>query len=161
MVPYGLFWYEEPGDPLDFALQAELAQCYAGPMATGENLFSVQDARNLIRYAGMRPDRDWIQVDPALAYGLTEYLRIMTMLDTNGWPRRRQIPHGGHQLGLNMAAGLQLGGSEAYPLVFQPFGGFADGTAIEDGYARPHQEPGIGVELKSDLYELLKPLGEE
>src|ERR1700741_2626538 len=47
---YPLFWYEEAGDPLDFALQAALAEFYPAPMATGENLFSHQDARNLIRY---------------------------------------------------------------------------------------------------------------
>ena len=52
---YDLFWYEEPGDPLDYVLQAELGGHYEGPMATGENLFSMQDARNLIRYGGMRP----------------------------------------------------------------------------------------------------------
>ncbi|MBV8175939.1 MAG: mandelate racemase, partial [Verrucomicrobia bacterium] len=45
---YDLFWYEEPGDPLDYDLQAELTKHYPGAMATGENLFSVQDARNLI-----------------------------------------------------------------------------------------------------------------
>jgi L-alanine-DL-glutamate epimerase-like enolase superfamily enzyme len=59
---YPLFWYEEAGDPLDYALQAALAQFYPGPMATGENLFSHQDARNLLRYGGMRPDRDWAAV---------------------------------------------------------------------------------------------------
>lgn len=42
---YPLFWYEEVGDPLDFALQAALAEFYPGSMATGENLFSHQDAR--------------------------------------------------------------------------------------------------------------------
>src|SRR5206468_9615555 len=55
--PYGLRWYEEAGDPLDYQLQAKLANHYPGPMATGENLFSLQDARNLIRYAQMRSDR--------------------------------------------------------------------------------------------------------
>src|SRR5712672_642633 len=40
---YPLFWYEEAGDPLDFQLQAALAEFYPGPMATGENLFSHQD----------------------------------------------------------------------------------------------------------------------
>ena len=78
--PYGLFWYEEVGDPLDYRLNATLSEHYRGPIATGENLFSLQDARNLIRYGGMRPDRDFIQVDPALSYGLTEYLRIQDML---------------------------------------------------------------------------------
>src|SRR5215208_6901871 len=45
---------------LDYALQAALSEFYPGPMATGENLFSHQDARNLLRYGGMRPDRDWL-----------------------------------------------------------------------------------------------------
>src|SRR4030081_865450 len=49
---FPLFWYEEAGDPLDFALQAALAEFYPGAMATGENLFSHQDARNLLRYGG-------------------------------------------------------------------------------------------------------------
>ena len=62
LAPYGLRWYEEPGDPLDYALQAELSNIYDPPMATGENLFSVQDARNLARYAGMRPDRDILKL---------------------------------------------------------------------------------------------------
>ncbi|MEJ2197363.1 MAG: enolase C-terminal domain-like protein, partial [Desulfuromonadales bacterium] len=40
LSPYDLFWYEEAGDPLDYALQAELAEHYTSSMATGENLFS-------------------------------------------------------------------------------------------------------------------------
>ncbi len=84
---YPLFWYEEAGDPLDFALQAALAEFYPGPMATGENLFSHQDARNLLRYGGMRPDRDWLQFDCALSYGLCEYQRT---LDACRWPAGRR-----------------------------------------------------------------------
>ncbi|MEZ4626501.1 MAG: mandelate racemase/muconate lactonizing enzyme family protein, partial [Thermomicrobiales bacterium] len=131
LAPYGLRWYEEAGDPLDYALQAELGNHYDGPMATGENLFSMQDARNLIRYGGMQPDRDVLQFDCALSYGLVEYLRTLEMLDQHGWSRRTVIPHGGHQMSLNMAAGLGLGGNESYPGVFQPFGGFADAVAVE------------------------------
>jgi len=52
---YRLFWYEEAGDPLDYALQDTLSDFYPGSMATGENLFSHQDARNLLRHGGMRP----------------------------------------------------------------------------------------------------------
>ena len=160
MQPYGLFWYEEAGDPLDFRLNAVLAGEYPGALATGENLFSVTDARNLLRYGGLRPDRDWVQLDPALAYGLTEYLRFIAMAEQLGWSRRRLIPHGGHQLALNIAAGLQTGGSESYPGVFQPYGGFADDLVLVDGYARPHAEPGIGVELRAELFgDMRKRLG--
>lgn len=156
LEPYGLFWYEEAGDPLDYALQAELANHYSRPMATGENLFSMQDARNLIRYGGMRPDRDWLQFDCALSYGLVEYLRTLEMLAENGWSSRRCIPHGGHQMSLNIAAGLGLGGNESYPEVFQPFGGFADGTPVVDGHVGMPQIPGVGFEAKSKLYEVMR-----
>ena len=158
LEPYGLFWYEEAGDPLDFALQAELAHHYSRPMATGENLFSMQDARNLIRYGGMRPDRDWLQFDCALSYGLVEYLRTLAMLKESGWAPRRCIPHGGHQMSLNIAAGLGLGGNESYPDVFQPFGGFADGTPIDNSHVRMPQTPGVGFEAKANLYKVMRAL---
>ncbi|MGH6788272.1 MAG: enolase C-terminal domain-like protein, partial [Pseudolabrys sp.] len=132
IAPYKLRWYEEPLDPLDYLLHAALATRYAPPLATGENLFSMQDARNLIRHGGLRPDRDWLQFDPALSYGLVEYLRTLDMLDANGWSRRRCVPHGGHQFALNIAVGLGLGGNESYPQVFAPFGGFADNCAVKD-----------------------------
>jgi L-alanine-DL-glutamate epimerase-like enolase superfamily enzyme len=158
LEPYGLMWYEEAGDPLDFALQAELSQTYAGPMATGENLFSTVDARNLIRYGGMHPERDVLQFDCALSYGLVEYLRTLRMLEAHGWSRRRCVPHGGHQLSLNIAAGLGLGGNESYPTVFQPFNGFADTIEVEDSVVGMPDAPGIGFELKNALFAVMKSL---
>jgi D(-)-tartrate dehydratase len=158
LKPYELFWYEEPGDPLDYALQAALSQHYDGPMATGENLFSHQDARNLLRYGGMRPDRDFLQFDCALSYGLVEYMRTLEVIEEHGWSARRAVPHGGHQMSLNIAAGLHLGGNESYPDVFKPFGGFADGIAVEDGYVALPDCPGIGFEAKSDVYAVMRTL---
>ncbi|WP_207476862.1 mandelate racemase/muconate lactonizing enzyme family protein [Arenibaculum pallidiluteum] len=156
IAPYGLRWYEEVGDPLDYALQAELGRHYDGPMATGENLFSMQDARNLIRFGGMRPDRDILQFDCALSYGLVEYMRTLDMMAEHGWSSRSVVPHGGHQMSLNIAAGLHLGGNESYPDVFRPFGGFADGVAVEDSYVGLPQMPGIGFEAKAELHALLR-----
>lgn len=158
LAPYNLRWYEEPGDPLDYDLQAKLAPHYAGSMATGENLFSVQDARNLIRYAGLRSDRDVLQFDCALSYGLVEYIRILDMLKEHDWSPLRCIPHGGHQMSLNIAAGLGLGGNESYPDIFQPFGGFADGIPVEDSYVRLPDIPGIGFEAKNELFRAMKGL---
>ncbi|HBK80307.1 MAG TPA: mandelate racemase [Nitrospinae bacterium] len=158
LKPYGLRWYEEAGDPLDYALQAELAGHYEGPMATGENLFSMQDARNLIRHGGMRPNRDILQFDCALSYGLVEYMRTLEMLEESGWSRRSCIPHGGHQMCLNVAAGLGLGGNESYPDVFKPFNGFADRVPVEDGYVGFPDLPGIGLEAKNEPYKIMKEL---
>jgi L-alanine-DL-glutamate epimerase-like enolase superfamily enzyme len=158
LAPYKLRWYEEAGDPLDYDLQAKLAPNYPGPMATGENLFSMQDARNLIRYAGLRSDRDVLQFDCALSYGLVEYLRILDMLKEHDWSPIRCIPHGGHQMSLNIAAGLGLGGNESYPGIFQPFGGFADGIPVENSYVRLPDIPGIGFEAKNELFRVMKGL---
>ncbi|VFR23573.1 mandelate racemase/muconate lactonizing enzyme family protein [plant metagenome] len=160
LKPYNLFWYEEAGDPLDYALQAELANHYDLPMATGENLFSHQDARNLLRYGGMRPEKDFLQFDCALSYGLVEYLRTLDVMKDMGWSSRRVVPHGGHQMSLNIAAGLHLGGNESYPDVFQPFGGFADGIRVEDGYVGLPDVPGVGFEAKAKLYAVMRELGE-
>ena len=157
---YPLFWYEEAGDPLDYALQAALAEYYPGPMATGENLFSHQDARNLLRYGGMRADRDWLQFDCALSYGLCEYLRTLDVIRAEGWSPRRCIPHGGHQMSLNIAAGLGLGGNESYPDLFQPYGGFPDSVRVENGHVHMPDLPGIGFEGKSDLIRVMRELAE-
>src|SRR3954462_5611957 len=157
---YPLFWYEEAGDPLDYALQAALAEFYPRPMATGENLFSHQDARNLLRYGGMRSDRDWLQFDCALSYGLVEYLRTLDVLKQCGWSPSRCIPDGGHQISLNIAAGLGLGGNESYPDLFQPYGGFPDSVRVENSTITMPELPGIGFEGKSDLIKVMRELAE-
>ena len=128
--------------------------------ATGENLFSHQDARNLLRYAGMRPDRDVLQFDCALSYGLVEYVRTLDVMRECGRSWRQVVPHGGHQMSLNIAAGLGLGGNESYPGVFQPFGGFADDLAVDDGHVRLPDAPGIGFERQQALYALMRRLAE-
>ena len=156
---YPLFWYEEAGDPLDFALQAALAEFYPGPMATGENLFSHQDARNLLRHGGMRPDRDWLQFDCA-----SVLWAVRISAHARG-PRggRLVAPRaasriGGHQMSLNIAAGLGLGGNESYPDLFQPYGGFPDSVRVEDGHITMPELPGIGFEGKSDLIAVMREL---
>jgi len=155
---YRLFWFEEAGDPLDYALQAAISEFYPGAMATGENLFSHQDARNLLRHGGMRPDRDWLQFDCALSYGLVEYLRTLDVVHQAGWSPSRLIPHGGHQMSLNIAAGLGLGGNESYPDLFQPYGGFPDGVNVFDGHITMPDLPGIGFEGKADLIKVMRDL---
>jgi L-alanine-DL-glutamate epimerase-like enolase superfamily enzyme len=158
LEPLALFWYEEAGDPLDYDLQARLSRQYSMPLATGENLFSVQDTTNLLRYAGMRPEKDYLQMDPVLSYGLVEYMDILKQMKNRGWSPRRCIPHGGHQFALHIAAGLGLGGNESYPGVFAPFGGFADNTPVVEGFVRPTETPGIGFEEKADLIDLFRRL---
>lgn len=158
LAPLPLHWYEEPVDPLDFQGLSAVAAHYPGVLATGENLLSRQEATNLIQYGGLRSDRDVLQMDSALSYGFTEYQRTLGILAKQGWQAQRCVPHGGHQFNLAIAAACGLGGSESYPGIFEPFGGFADGDAVQDGYITLPDAPGIGLELKSSLRPVLARL---
>jgi L-alanine-DL-glutamate epimerase-like enolase superfamily enzyme len=158
LAPFKLRWFEEPCDPLDYALFAELASVYAPPLATGENLYSTQDVQNLVRFGGWRAGTDIIQVDPPQAYGIGEYARMVAMLEANDWPRAALFPHGGNQMSLAIAAGFGLGGSESYPGVFGDFGGFADDARIENGALTLSDRPGIGFEGQSALFRIMREL---
>jgi len=159
MEPYALRWYEEAGDPLDYDLNRQLADAYKGPLATGENLFSRQDVKNLVMYAGMRPELDIFQMDPGLSYGLTEYASMISEMEKNGYDRKFAYPHGGQLMGFHIVAGLGLGGCEVYPGVFQPMGGFQDGAVIENGMATIPDTPGFGFERKANLAVQFAELG--
>jgi len=158
LTPYGLRWLEEMGDPLDYALNQRLAEVYDGPIATGENLFSVRDVDNLLRYGGMRRGRDVFQMDPGLGYGLGEYARMLGAMELGGFPRQQAHPHGGHLINLHIVTGLGLGGCEAYPGVFQPFGGYAHRCVLRDGRVHPSDAPGFGLEEKQELAAPLRQL---
>ncbi|GAB2871101.1 mandelate racemase/muconate lactonizing enzyme family protein [Paraburkholderia jirisanensis] len=149
--PYDLRWYEEIGDPLDFDLNRQVAQAYDGRIATGENLFSVPDVKNLALFGGMRAGKDVFQMDAGLAYGLTEYARMIDLIERFGFNRAQAYPHGGHLINLHIAVGLELGGCEAYPGVFQPFGGYPAGCGVGGGLVRPTEAAGFGLEEKDGL----------
>jgi len=57
LAPFGLWWFEDICDPLDLPLQADIATRYAPPIAAGEALFSLAEAKLLDRYGGLRADR--------------------------------------------------------------------------------------------------------
>ena len=158
LAPFKLRWFEEPCDPLDYGLMAEIAQIYDSPLATGENLFSTQDVENLVRFGGLRGDRDVIQADPPQAYGIAQYAQTLSMLDFMGWQRSGLFPHGGNQMSLHIAAGFGLGGAESYPGVFGDFGGFADDARLSEGKLTVPERPGIGFEGQSRLYCIMREL---
>jgi L-alanine-DL-glutamate epimerase-like enolase superfamily enzyme len=158
LAPYGLRWFEEPCDPLDYAALAEFVAEYGGPVATGENLFSTQDVVNLVRYAGLRPALDVLQTDVPQSYGIVQFSRTLEAVRALGWSRRAFFPHGGNQMTLAIVGGFGLGGCEAYPGVFGAFAGFADDARVENGYLELPQRPGIGFEGQNALYALMREL---
>lgn len=156
--PYGLAWIEEPGHPHDFELLKALAEYYDGPIATGENLFSMSEAYNLMRYGGMRADRDLIQIDPALSYGVVEYANIVRLAEAGDWPRSQMVPHAGHLLAFHTVAGLKLGAHEVAARPDFVLGGLQDGVLIDRGEATLPQIPGIGFEAHAKLWNVLGAL---
>jgi L-alanine-DL-glutamate epimerase-like enolase superfamily enzyme len=160
LAPYRLRWFEEPTDPLDYALLAEVASIYEAPIGTGENLFSTQDVENLVRFGGLRADRDILQIDVPQSYGIVQFSRTLAMLERHGWERRSLFPHGGNQMTLAIVGGFGLGGCEAYPGVFGIFAGFADDAKVENGYIRLSDRPGIGFEAQNALYAVMRQMVE-
>jgi L-alanine-DL-glutamate epimerase-like enolase superfamily enzyme len=158
LEPFGLRWFEEPTDPLDFASLAEVARQYTSPIGTGENLFSTQDVENLVRFAGLRADRDILQIDVPQSYGIVQFSRTLRMLERHGWERKSVFPHGGNQMTLHIVGGFGLGGCEAYPDVFGPFAGFADGAKVDNGWLKLPDRAGIGFEAQNDLYTVMRGL---
>jgi L-alanine-DL-glutamate epimerase-like enolase superfamily enzyme len=158
LAPYGLAWFEEPCDPLDYEVLSALSQADLLPIATGENVFSAADTRNLLRYGGLRPARDWLQVDISLAYGVPEYLEIVALLEAAGWSRTRLMPHAGHLFSFHVVAGLGLGSHESAPDDALVFGGYPAGVAVEDGHVRPWDAAGVGFERKANLRRVFQPL---
>ena len=158
-APYRLAWIEEPGHPHDFQLLAALTAYSETSVGTGENLFSIWEARNLLRYAGLRPDRDLIQIDPALAYGAIECAEIVEHAESQGWPRSQIVPHAGHLFAFHVVAGFALGAHEVAPRPDFVIGGLPAGVSVENGRATLPDVPGLGFERHERLWAALRGLG--
>jgi L-alanine-DL-glutamate epimerase-like enolase superfamily enzyme len=156
--PYGLRWFEEPAHPVDYAGNAAFVAEYEGAVATGENLFTVEDVVNLARHGGMRPGFDIIQTDTPQSYGIGTLACMLAAISPMGWSARDVMPHGGNMMSLNLAAGLGLGMCEAYPDAFGVFSGYADDLEVRDGCIRAGDWIGMGFERQRELYALMSRL---
>lgn len=156
--PYGLRWFEEPSHPVDYQGNAAFIVAYGNAVATGENLFTVEDVVNLARYGGMRPGLDIIQTDTPQSYGIGTLARMLAALAPMGWTPGDVLPHGGNQMSLNVAAGLGLGMCEAYPDAFGVFSGYADALKVDTGTIRVGDWQGFGFEHQKELFALMSAL---
>jgi L-alanine-DL-glutamate epimerase-like enolase superfamily enzyme len=119
----------------------------------------LQDIENLVRFGGLRPDRDILQIDVPQSYGIVQFSRTLEMLEKLGWNRSSVFPHGGNQMTLHIVGGFGLGGCEAYPDVFGAFAGFADDAKVANGWLKLPDRPGIGFEGQNELYALMRSIG--
>ncbi|WP_052766241.1 enolase C-terminal domain-like protein [Hoeflea sp. IMCC20628] len=154
----GLAWFEEPVNPVDYAATSDFVKAYIHPVATGENLFSQAELRNLLRYGGFRPGIDIVQIDVPQSYGMAACAANMKMLEDYGWSASSVLPHGGNQMSLAAALGFGMGMCESYPSVFGVFSGYADDAKVVDGYLPAPDRPGIGFEAQAELFSLFSTL---
>lgn len=157
MQPYGLAWLEEPVDPLDYQLLAQLAKHSQTPLSTGENLFSIADTRNLLRHGGLRPQHDFLNIDISLSYGIVEYTRILDLLNRSGWKPSACIPHAGHLLSAHVAAGLGLGGHETAP-AHSVLGPYPQDYRLVEGHLQLSDRPGTGLEAMPGLQRVFQEM---
>jgi L-alanine-DL-glutamate epimerase-like enolase superfamily enzyme len=160
LAPYRLRWFEEPVDPLDLEAYASLAALYDPPLAQGENLYSLQEVRNHLLFGGFRPGKDFLQVDPPQAYGITMFARLVKMIEEMGCDRSCLWPHGGNLMSAAVVGGFGTGGCEGYPGGFGDFSGFSDDMPVVDGHVTLSQRPGLGWEGMPRLYPLMHSLVE-
>ena len=151
LAEHRLAWVEEPTPALDYAALAAFCQGHSGPVATGENLFSLDDATNLWRYGGLRPNQDRLQMDISLSYGVGEYRFMMDRAESLGWSRQAFWPHAGHLFAAHVVAAFGLGSHESAPDPSRLYGGFWDGVPVVDGHLQLPTFPGVGFEHKANL----------
>ncbi|MEP9378854.1 enolase C-terminal domain-like protein [Aquabacter sp. CN5-332] len=156
LKPLGLRWFEEPAHPNDYQGNADFIAAYGNAVATGENLFSLEDVRNLVRHGGMRPGTDIIQTDVPQSYGIGTAAKVLAMLEAHGWSASSVLPHGGNQMSFNQSAGFGYGMCEAYPDAFGVFSGYCDDLKVEDGYITSGDWPGMGFERQAELFKLFE-----
>ena len=151
LAEHGLAWVEEPTPALDYAALAAFCQGHSGPVATGENLFSSDDATNLLRYGGLRPHQDRLQMDISLSYGVGEYRAMLERAQAMGWSRQAFWPHAGHLFAAHVVAAFGLGSHESAPDPSRLYGGFWNGVPVVDGHLHVPAHPGVGFEHKANL----------
>ena len=110
----------------------------------------------------MRPDRDVLQFDPALTYGLVEYLRTLEMLERARLVARAAASRtAATSFAVHIAPGLGTGRqrvlSGRLPAVRRLRG---RRSASRTATSALPETPGIGFEAKADLYAVLRAVAE-
>jgi L-alanine-DL-glutamate epimerase-like enolase superfamily enzyme len=152
LAPYRPMWLEEPVRTDDVAGYAEVRAAAAFPIAGGENVSGLVEARQLID----RQALDVIQADITHAGGIGETRRIADYAHAHGLP---WAPHV-FRSGVGFMAHLHLCTAQPNALVFE----YSRQAALRDelvvemprfesGYLHPVEQPGLGVHLAEQVLQ--------
>lgn len=150
------FFVEDPVPPDSPLALGEVAAKVAVPMAAGERNTSIYEFRDYLQVAGL----SYVRPDIGVAGGFTHVRKICAMAEAH---HQGVLPHAVPSGPVATAAHVHLGMSvpnwEAQEHVEQTgtvLEQMVDHlTPLEDGYLRPLDAPGLGMQLRDDFLQTL------
>jgi L-alanine-DL-glutamate epimerase-like enolase superfamily enzyme len=137
-----LVWYEEPSLADDLAACAEVAHAIRIPVATGENLYTRYEFRELIARGGAR----YLMPDVCRANGFSETLKIGHLAAAH---QLALSPHVVHELSVHVVGALS-NGFLVELIDWAPPDLFAEPLRCQDGHFTIPDRPGHGVAFTAD-----------
>ena len=138
-APYDLTWLEEPIQPDDVAGHARVVAEGGLPIATGENLRTLWDFKQLIATGGVT----YPEPDVTNCGGVTSFMKIAHLAEAFGLP---VTSHGAHDVTVQcLAAVPNRSYLEAHGFGLERY--IAEPLRIEDGFAIAPERPGHGVDF--------------
>ncbi|OUS35792.1 mandelate racemase [Rhodobacterales bacterium 56_14_T64] len=138
---YNIGWFEEPLPADDVAGHVELARRTSVPIAVGESMYSISQFKDYLQMGAA----SIVQVDVARIGGITPWLKVAHMAEAFNV---MVCPHFLMELHLPLVCAVpnakwleyipQLDSVTTAPML------------VEDGFAIPSQEPGLGIEWDRD-----------
>ena len=143
---YDIFWLEEPIIPDDVHGHARIAREGGLPIATGENMHTIYEFKNMIQYGRIAyPEPDVSNIG-----GITNWMRVAKLAYANNLP---VTTHGVHELHLHLLAAVPNASYlEVHSFGLERF--ISNPPAIREGVMAAADEPGHGV--KFDWQSLAK-----
>ena len=136
---YDVYWLEEPTVPEDFAGHHRIQQEGGVPVASGENLRTVDEFERLIAASGAA----FVEPDVSNIGGITAWMKVARLAEANDLP---VTSHGVHDLHVHLLAAVPNDSFlEAHGFGLDRF--LEEPLAISDGYATAPERPGHGVKF--------------
>jgi L-alanine-DL-glutamate epimerase-like enolase superfamily enzyme len=136
---FNLVWVEEPTIPDDVAGHARIVRDGAVPVATGENLHTLYEFRQMITAGAVT----YPEPDVSNCGGMTVFRKIAALAEAHNLP---VTSHGVHDLTVHLlAATPNRTYMEAHGFSLDRF--IAEPMTIADGFATAPDRPGHGVEF--------------
>jgi L-alanine-DL-glutamate epimerase-like enolase superfamily enzyme len=148
LAPFGLVWLEEPTIPDDVAGHARIVREGGLPIATGENLHSLYEFKQMIAAGGVT----YPEPDATNCGGITVFMKVAHLAEAWNLP---VTSHGAHDMTVHLLAAVP---NRSY-LEVHGFGlerYIAAPLSIEEGYAIAPERPGHGVEFDWNALEKLR-----